>query len=72
MTGTIKKILKEKNFGFIASPGSKKELFFHRDDFVGVWDDLLADYEANGETIIVDFEEKQSPKGPRAADVRRV
>mgnify|MGYP001616194018 CR=1 FL=1 len=70
MTGYIKRILKEKNFGFI--DGGKREFFFHRDDFVGVWDDLVADVEAGGESVLVEFEEAESRKGPRASDVRRV
>ncbi len=69
MNGYIKKILKEKNFGFIEA--GKKEYFFHRDDFVGVWDDLVIDYENREESILVDFDEVESRKGPRAAAVHR-
>ena len=37
MTGTIKRIVKEKGFGFIA-PEKGGEYFFHRTDFNGFWE----------------------------------
>ena len=63
MTGTIKRLVKDKGFGFIASEGS--EYFFHRSSLVDTnWDDLR-----EGESVKFDVE--KSPKGPRANNVSR-
>jgi hypothetical protein len=43
LEGEIKNVIRAKNFGFILHKGN--EYFFHRDDFVGHWDDLLKDFE---------------------------
>lgn len=71
--GTVKSIVVKKRFGFIVSAkqGGRTEYFFHRDDFLGHWEDLVNDWN-NKDTIIVKFEVKESPKGPRAASVRRI
>jgi len=59
--GTIKKIVSERGFGFIAgSDGS--EYFFHR-DCVEDFDSLRG-----GESVT--FNVESSPKGPRAGQVR--
>lgn len=71
MTGFVKKILKEKNFGFIDASG--KEYFFHRDDYKGdSWQELIVDVDAGIQSVLVEFEDVPSSKGPRASDVRRV
>jgi CspA family cold shock protein len=60
--GTIKK-LTEKGFGFIQTP-TGKEIFFHLSSLDGVrYEDL---YEGQR----VSFVEGQSPKGPRAEQVK--
>ena len=57
-TGTIKKLIKEKGFGFIA--GDKGDLFFHSSALQGVnFDDL-------NEGQAVQYEEGMGPKGPKA------
>jgi len=59
--GTIKKLVSERGFGFIAgSDGS--EYFFHRDGT----DDF--DSLRGGESVT--FNVESSPKGPRAGQVR--
>jgi len=59
--GTIKKLVSDRGFGFIAgSDGS--EYFFHRDG-VENFDSLRG-----GETVT--FTVESSPKGPRASQVR--
>ena len=61
MNGTVKKIVSDRGFGFIAADDSK-EYFFHRDatdDFDGL---------RGGEAVT--FEVEASPKGPRAKQVR--
>jgi len=62
-TGTIKRIVRDKGFGFIAD-GSGNEYFFHQSGCTGVPFDQLR--EGQGVT----FEKSQGPKGPRAENVR--
>ena len=59
-TGTIKKVVSERGFGFIAAEDSK-EYFFHRG---GLDSSLDFDRLMGGEKV--NFEIEQSPKGPRA------
>jgi CspA family cold shock protein len=63
-TGTIKRIVADRGFGFIAAEG-EKEYFFHRNSL-----DSSLDFDrlAGGEKVEFDVEE--SPKGPRANRVR--
>lgn len=69
MTGKVKNLVVKRAFGFILSERGA-EIFFHKDDFIGHWDDLVSDYEAKN-PINVEFEIKESPKGARASKVRR-
>jgi CspA family cold shock protein len=62
-TGTVKKVVSERGFGFIAADDAK-EYFFHRS---GVDPSLDFDRLTGGERV--EFEIEQSPKGPRAARV---
>ena len=63
-TGTIKKVVADRGFGFIAAE-DEKEYFFHR----GALDSSLDfDRLVGGERV--SFEIEQSPKGPRAAQVK--
>ncbi|MFC1687264.1 cold-shock protein [Patescibacteria group bacterium] len=64
MQGTIKK-LTDKNFGFIASEGSEKDLFFHANELDGVGFDQLQEGDA------VTFEVSDTPKGPAAVKVSK-
>ena len=61
-TGTIARLLIDKGFGFIRDT-SGQEYFFHRSAVEGDFDSL-------SEGQRVSFEEEQSPKGPRAGNVR--
>lgn len=71
MTGKIRSLPEGKNFGFIDGGGDKKkDIFFHRDDFQGHWNDLLHDFR-KGQVIEVEYESEQSMKGLRAKEVRR-
>jgi len=63
-TGTIKKVVADRGFGFIAAE-DKKEYFFHRG---GLDSSLDFDRLVGGEKV--EFEVTQSPKGPRAEHVR--
>jgi CspA family cold shock protein len=60
--GTIKKLVSDRGFGFIAADDGK-EYFFHRSGTESDFDSLRA-----GEGVT--FQVETSPKGPRAARVR--
>jgi CspA family cold shock protein len=61
-TGTIKKLVSDRGFGFIAAEDGK-EYFFHRSGTEGDFDSLVGNEK-------VTFEIEPSPKGPRAGRVR--
>lgn len=63
-TGTIKKVVADRGFGFIAADDAK-EYFFHRNAL-----DASLDFDrlVGGEKV--KFEIEQSPKGPRANRVQ--
>lgn len=63
-TGTIKKVISERGFGFIAAPDGK-EYFFHR---TGIASSVDFDRLVGGESVT--FEIETGPKGARAVDVR--
>jgi len=63
-TGTIKKVVSDRGFGFIEAEDGK-EYFFHRS---GVTAPLDFDRLTGGERV--SFEIEQSPKGPRATNVQ--
>ncbi|MEK7138552.1 MAG: cold shock domain-containing protein [Patescibacteria group bacterium] len=65
MTGTIKKKIEDRAFGFIACEGESKELFFHKDDLNGVTFEELREGDA------VTFDVVQGEKGPAAKNVQR-
>lgn len=62
-TGTVKKVVAERGFGFITA-SDEKDYFFHRSAL-----DSTLDFDrlVGGERV--EFEIEQSPKGPRAARV---
>ena len=63
-TGTIKKVVADRGFGFITAEDTK-EYFFHRD---GLTASLDFDRLAGGEKVQFDVE--QGPKGARAKNVQ--
>jgi CspA family cold shock protein len=63
-TGTVKKVVSDRGFGFITADDAK-EYFFHRS---GLDASLDFDRLVGGEKVEFDLE--QSPKGPRATRVR--
>ncbi|HET7676442.1 MAG TPA: cold shock domain-containing protein [Candidatus Limnocylindrales bacterium] len=63
-TGTIKKLVADRGFGFITAEDGK-EYFFHRG---GLEASMDFDRLVGGERVTFDVE--ASPKGPRAANVR--
>ena len=62
-TGTVKKVIADRGFGFIVAEDAK-EYFFHRD---GLDSSLNFDRLVGGERV--SFEIEDSPKGPRASRV---
>jgi cold shock protein len=62
--GTIKRLVSDKGFGFVAAPDGN-EYFFHQSALNGVSFDELREGEA------VTFQTGQGPKGPRAENVTR-
>ena len=63
-TGTIKRVISDRGFGFIAAD-DEKEYFFHRDAL-----DATLDFDRLSGGEKVEFDIEQSPKGPRATRVR--
>ena len=59
--GTIKKLVSDKGFGFIA--GDDGELFFHHSAVEG------ASFESLREGQVVEYTVGRGPKGPRAESV---
>jgi len=63
-TGTIKKVISDRGFGFISGEDGK-DYFFHRDALA---DSLSFDRLAGGERV--EFDIQASQRGPRAVNVR--
>ncbi len=64
MQGTIKRVIRDRGFGFIRSVDGK-EIFFHRSSLHELNFDVLKEGQA------VEFEMENGPKGPRAVTVRQ-
>ena len=62
-TGKIKKLVRDRGFGFISDTDGR-EVFFHQSSLLDTKFDVL------NEEQTVEFEIEQSPKGPRAINVR--
>jgi CspA family cold shock protein len=65
MKGRIKKMVRDRGFGFIRGDDGK-EVFFHRSGLGA------ADYDALSEGDYVEYQIQESPRGPRAENVRGV
>jgi cold shock protein len=63
MHGTVKRVVRDRGFGFISS-AEGPEIFFHRSSLQGLNFDSLKEGDA------VEFEVEDGPKGPRAVAVR--
>jgi len=63
MQGKIKRIIRERGFGFISAEDGR-EIFFHRSALEGI------DFEALEEGNSVEFEVEKGPKGPRAVSMK--
>ena len=63
MQGTIKRIIRDRGFGFIRT-AEGQEVFFHRSSLQGV------DFDTLKEGTSVELEVERGDKGPRATNVR--
>ena len=63
MHGTIKRVIRDRGFGFIRSADGQ-EVFFHRSSLQQLNFDVLKEGEP------VEFEMERGEKGPRATSVR--
>lgn len=63
MKGKIKKVIRDRGFGFISSADGQ-EIFFHRSGLAG------QNFDSLNEGTEVDFETQNSPKGLRAVNVK--
>jgi len=63
LKGTIKKIIRDRGFGFIKAEDGR-EIFFHRSALEGI------DFETLEEGNNVEFNSERGPKGPRAVDIK--
>jgi CspA family cold shock protein len=63
LKGTIKKVIRERGFGFISAEDGR-EIFFHRSALEGI------DFDTLEESNSVEFDVEKGPKGPRAVNVR--
>ena len=62
-TGTIKRVFKDRGYGFIRTPEGQ-EVFFHRTGLRNARLESLTE----GDTV--EFEVESSPKGPRAINIQ--
>ena len=62
-TGTVKKLIRERGFGFITGSDGV-ETFFHRSALSGGGFDTLTEGQA------VEFDVERGEKGPRSANMR--
>lgn len=69
MSGTVRTLNGMKKYGFITTKANG-DFFFHKEDFLGYWDDLENDFNAS-KVINVEFKMGETEKGPRAREVRR-
>lgn len=65
MTGTVKKIFRQKGFGFIIPDDGGDEVFFHRGSMAE-----RAHFEDLNEGDAVQFQTRRGEKGPVAFDLR--
>ncbi len=65
MTGTVKKVFKDKGFGFIVPDDGSNDIFFHRGSVAPrvTFEDIL-----EGDTV--QFQTRRGDKGPVAFDLK--
>ena len=63
MEGKIKRLIRDRGFGFITAEDGK-DIFFHRSALI------VEDFDALEEGASVEFDLEKGPKGSRAVNVR--
>ena len=63
MKGKIKRLIRDRGFGFITAEDDK-DVFFHRSALAG------EDFDVLEEGNSVEFDLERGPRGPRATNVR--
>jgi len=66
MEGIIKRLIKDRGFGFITVEGEPKDLYFSSNEVKNV------KFEELNEGDKVSFDKTDSPKGPNAINVNRI
>ena len=66
MEGIIKRLIKDRGFGFITVEGEAKDLYFSSSEVKDV------KFEELNEGDKVSFDKADSPKGPNAINVNRI
>lgn len=62
-TGKIKRLVRERGFGFISDTDGR-DIFFHQSGLVDV------NFESLSEEQSLEFDVESGPKGPRAVNIR--
>jgi CspA family cold shock protein len=65
MTGTVKKIIRDKGYGFIVPDDGSDDVFFHRSSMAA-----RAQFEDVHEGDTVQFQVRRGEKGPVAFDLK--
>ena len=65
MTGTIKKIMRQKGFGFIVPDDGRADVFFHRGSMA-----QRVQFEDFNDGDTVQFQTRKGEKGPVALDMK--
>jgi CspA family cold shock protein len=65
LKGTIKKLIRDRGFGFISAEDGR-EIFFHHSALEGT------DFDSLKEGSKVEFNSERGPKGPQAVNVRTI
>ena len=65
MTGTIKRIVRDKGFGFITPDDSSEDVFFHRTKLAP-----RVEFDELREGDEVEFQTRAGDKGPQAFNVK--
>lgn len=65
MTGTIKKIIRQKGYGFITPDDGSDEVFFHRGSLAP-----RTEFDDFNEGDTVQFQTRKGEKGPVALDMK--
>lgn len=67
MTGTIRNIREDRHFAFIVS-GVNRDIFLHKHNYHGNWNELLALHAKS--PVTVEFEIEENEKGIKAIKCR--